>query len=796
MRKLTHMLLAGTLILACSSCGVETTANYQVIPLPQEVALSQESSFNLNDGTIIAYPENNELLKRNAEFLAEYISQSTGHTLQTEALAPGSEAPKGAITLGLDPAIGNREGYVLTVKADRVTLNGQTENGVFYGIQTLRKSIPAETKATSILLPAGSIQDEPRFSYRGMHLDVGRHFFPIEFVKKYIDLLALHNMNTFHWHLTEDQGWRIEIKKYPKLTEIGAWRDRTVIGRNTEEYDNTRYGGFYTQEQAKEIVKYAGERYITVIPEVDLPGHMLAALAAYPDMGCTGGPYEVSPDWGIFEDVLCIGNENTMQFLEDVMAEITEIFPSRFVHIGGDEAPRSRWAKCPKCQARIQAEGLKADKRHTAEDRLQSYCMTRIEKFLNSKGRQIIGWDEILEGDVAPNATVMSWRGTSGGIKAARLGHDVIMTPNVYCYFDYFQTADTKDEPLGIGGYVPVEKVYSLDPTASLTDEQAKHILGAQANLWTEYIATTEHVEYMVLPRMAALAEVQWTQPEKKDYADFTRRLPRLMELYQRDGMNYAKHIFDIQAEFTTTQEETEEGNGAVVATLHTIDNAPVYYTLDGTEPTTASQRYNGTGIAIRQSADLRAVAIRPEGRSKVIARSIDFNKATFRPIELTGTQPAPKYAFKGAATLVDGMSGNDNYATGDWIGFIDGDVTAVIDLGSPTGNATAGNTAGLPEIKRVATHAVVDMSAWIAGCTGLTVSVSDDNKSFREVASKDFPAETDSRKKAVESYGITFEPVKARYVKVLIKRTPALPKGHPGEGRIPFLFIDEIVVE
>lgn len=500
MRKLTHMLLAGTLILACSSCGVETTANYQVIPLPQEVALSQESPFNLNDGTIIAYPEHNELLKRNAEFLAEYISQSTGHTLQTEALAPGSEAPKGAITLGLDPAIGNREGYVLTVKADRVTLNGQTENGVFYGIQTLRKSIPAETKATSILLPAGSIQDEPRFSYRGMHLDVGRHFFPIEFVKKYIDLLALHNMNTFHWHLTEDQGWRIEIKKYPKLTEIGAWRDRTVIGRNTEEYDNTRYGGFYTQEQAKEIVKYAGERYITVIPEVDLPGHMLAALAAYPEMGCTGGPYEVCPRWGVFEDVLCIGNEKSMQFLEDVMAEIIDIFPSKYIHIGGDEAPRTRWEKCPKCQARIRTEKLKADKNHTAEDRLQSYCMTRIEKLLNSKGRQIIGWDEILEGDVAPNATVMSWRGSAGGIKAAQLGHDVIMTPNDYCYFDYYQSEDTRHEPFAIGGFVPLEKVYSLNPTASLTEEQAKHILGTQANLWTEYIPTSEQVEYMVLP--------------------------------------------------------------------------------------------------------------------------------------------------------------------------------------------------------------------------------------------------------------------------------------------------------
>ena len=293
-------------------------------------------------------------------------------------------------------------------------------------------------------------------------VDVGRHYFPVSYLKQIIDMLALHNINYFHWHLTEDQGWRIEIKKYPKVTEIGAWRDRTVIGRNTEEYDNTQYGGFYTQEQAKEIVKYAGERYITVIPEVDLPGHMLAALAAYPEMGCTGGPYEVCPRWGVFEDVLCIGNEKSMQFLEDVMAEIIDIFPSKYIHIGGDEAPRTRWEKCPKCQARIRTEKLKADKTHTAEDRLQSYCMTRIEKLLNSKGRQIIGWDEILEGDVAPNATVMSWRGSAGGIKAAQLGHDVIMTPNDYCYFDYYQSEDTRHEPFAIGGFVPLEKVYSL----------------------------------------------------------------------------------------------------------------------------------------------------------------------------------------------------------------------------------------------------------------------------------------------------------------------------------------------
>lgn len=581
--KLNHVLLAGVVALACSSCQTEKKADYQVIPLPQEVVLTQEKPFLLNKNVSITYPEGNLLLKRNAEFLSGYIRQATGYTPPVKGLKDG-ETAKHAINLGLDADIANKEGYVLTTTSEGIQINGQTENGVFYGCQTLRKSIPAEAQGVDILLPAGSIKDEPRFTYRGMHLDVCRHFFPLEFIKEYIDLLALHNMNTFHWHLTDDQGWRIEIKKYPKLTEVGSKRNCTVVGKaRSGKYDNIPYGGFYTQEQAKEIVKYAQERYITVIPEVDLPGHMLAALAAYPDMGCTGGPYKVSPDWGIFEDVLCIGNEQSMQFLEDVMAEITEIFPSKLVHIGGDEAPRTRWAKCPKCQARIKAEGLKTDKQHTAEDRLQSYCMTRIEKFLNSKGRQIIGWDEILEGDVAPNATVMSWRGTSGGIKAAQMGHDVIMTPNLYCYFDYLQTADSKDEPLGIGGYVPVEKVYSLDPTAALTEEQAKHILGAQANLWTEYIATTEHAEYMILPRMAALAEVQWTQPEKKDYADFTQRLPRLIKFYQRDSMNYAKHIFDIQAEYTTTQEEDGSGSGAIVATLRTIDNAPIYYTLDGT---------------------------------------------------------------------------------------------------------------------------------------------------------------------------------------------------------------------
>ena len=777
MRKLNHALLAGALALACASCTAEKEANYQVIPLPQEVSLTQENPFKLNENVLIAYPENNALLQRNAEFLSEYIQQATNYAPKTKAIAAGEQV-KNAIVLGLDPSIANKEGYVLTTTPEGINLNGQTENGVFYGIQTLRKSIPAEAKEATILIPAGEIKDEPRFSYRGMHLDVGRHFFPKEFIKKYIDLLALHNMNTFHWHLTDDQGWRIEIKKYPKLTEIGSQRSRTVIGRNTQEYDNTPYGGFFTQEEAKEIVKYAQERYITVIPEVDLPGHMLAALAAYPEMGCTGGPYEVCPRWGIFEDVLCIGNVQTMQFLEDVMSEIIEIFPSKYVHIGGDEAPRTRWEKCPKCQARIKTEGLKADKNHTAEDRLQSYCMTRIEEFLNSKGRQIIGWDEILEGDVAPNATVMSWRGMEGGIKAAQLGHDVIMTPTSFCYFDYYQTADTKDEPLGIGGYVPIEKVYSLETVpAVLTEEQSKHILGAQANLWTEYIHSSEHVEYMVLPRMAALAEVQWTQPEKKDFKDFTKRLARLMKFYQRDGFNYAKHVFDLKVDFTP-----DVTKKAVVVTLSTIDDAPIYYTLDGTEPTTASLKYTEP-VSITETADFQAVVIRPEGKSKVVNKKISFNKATYCPIELT-FQPSEKYKFGGAITLVDGMKGNDSYATGAWLGFVGGNVEAIIDLGQES------------EIKQVATNAIVDMSAWIMGSTGLVVSISDDNKEFREVAAKDIPAETNIDKKGVENYEITFDPVKARYVKVVIKRSPALPKGHAGEGKAAYMFIDEIEVD
>ena len=535
--SLAGLSVAGLMLVSCSTQVKE--ANYQVIPLPQEISVMEQAApFILSDGTKIMYPEGNERMQKNAEFLASYIKDLTGKSLSVQAGTEGK-----GILLQLGGSSENPEGYQLKVTDANVVISGPTEAGVFYGIQTLRKSIPV-VQGMDIALPAVEISDYPRFSYRGAHLDVSRHFFPVDSVKRFIDMLALHNINRFHWHISDDQGWRIEIKKYPRLTEIGSIRKETGIGASRTEFDGKPYGGFYTQDEIREIVKYAQERYVTVIPEIDLPGHMLAALAAYPELGCTGGPYEVACHWGVFPDVLCLGNEKTYEFLEGVLSEVIELFPSKYIHIGGDEAPRTRWEMCPKCQGLAKKEGLRTDRKHSTEDRLQSYCMKRIERYLNERGRQIIGWDEILEGDVAPNATVMSWRGIRGGIKAAKLKHDVIMTPNDYMYFDYYQSDDKAQEPLAMGSGVTVEKVYGFEPVATeLEKEEKKYILGVQANVWTEYIATPEHVEYMMVPRIAALAEVQWMMPEEKDYQEFLKRLSSLVGFYKRESVNYAKHV-------------------------------------------------------------------------------------------------------------------------------------------------------------------------------------------------------------------------------------------------------------
>ena len=540
--NLKSIALAMTIGLLFAQCTPAPTAqaNYEVIPMPQSITLSNsDNQFVLHSGTLISYTSGNEDMARNAQFLQTYLADQLGYTLRIE---PGIASE--GIVLKLNEGQAS-EGYTITVDADRVLVEATSPAGIFYGIQTIRKAVPVEMGAV-VGFPAGVITDAPRFAYRGAHLDVCRHFFSVDSVKTYIDMLVLHNMNKFHWHLTEDQGWRMEIKQFPKLTEIGSVRNGTMIRKDWNSNDSIQYGGFYTQDECREIVKYAADRYITVIPEIDMPGHMVAAVTAYPELGCTGGPYEVRTIWGVSEELLCAGNEKVYDFVDKVLDEVMDVFPSKDIHIGGDECPKTEWEKCPKCQSKIKALGLKKDDRFTAEQKLQAYFTKHVDEYLTKHGRNAIGWDEILEGGVSENATVMSWRGESGGIEAARLKHRVIMTPNTYCYFDYYQSKDCDNEPFAIGGFLPIKHVYDYEPLpANLTPEEQSYIWGVQCNVWTEYIPTFSHVQYMMLPRGAALSEVQWSLPEAKDYEKFrNERLPRLIKIYELYGYNYSRRIY------------------------------------------------------------------------------------------------------------------------------------------------------------------------------------------------------------------------------------------------------------
>lgn len=521
-----------------------TPADYrQVVPLPQSVTTVKGAPFVLNAGTTISYTPAHADMARNAAFLAQYVDDMTHLRL---AVAEG-KGTKGDIRLVLNPKLKGTasERYQVTVGAKGIVVTGATPAGVFYGIQTLRKALPVLDAADEVTLPAAVITDAPRFGYRGMHLDCSRHFFPVAFVKQYIDMLALHNMNRFHWHISDDQGWRFVVEQCPRLIEVGAWRDGTVLGRNSEVQDDIRYGGYYTDDEIRDIIRYAADRYITIIPEVDMPGHMMAALAAYPELGCTGGPYETGRYWGVYPDILCAGNAKTYDFVQTVLDKVCQLFPSEYIHIGGDESPRVRWEHCPKCQAVIAREGLVAKGGESKEAMLQGYFTRRVQHYLESKGRKIIGWDELLGCDVDTTATIMSWRGEEPGAKGATLGHDVIMSPQSHLYFDHYQSKQVNTEPPGIGGFSDVEKVYSLEPVAhTLTPVAKAHIIGVQANLWTEYIGSTNHAEYMVLPRMGALAEVQWLQPEAKDFEAFKLRLDHLRRIYERYGWHYAHHLW------------------------------------------------------------------------------------------------------------------------------------------------------------------------------------------------------------------------------------------------------------
>ena len=536
--------------------SVPVRAQYAVLPLPQSIVEQKGEPFILEEGVQILAPVE---LQREAQFLQQYIKEVADLDLAIADQGDRSLIRKKSrvkqsvplIRLSVSTKVNNPEGYILTVTSKGIIIEGGSSAGVFYGIQTLRKSLESKEEGGKWNKPPVIIEDQPRFSWRGMHLDCSRHFFPVSFVKKFIDLLALHNMNTFHWHLTDDQGWRLEIKSWPRLIEVGSKRSGTIIGTNSDLDDYVPYGGYYTQAEAREIVAYAAERHITVIPEIDMPGHMLAALASYPELGCTGGPYQVGHYWGVYKDVLCVSNPKVYQFVEDVLTEVMYIFPSEVIHIGGDETPTDKWQACPKCQALAKtfpgatdAQSGEFEPLTSKLSPLQAHFTKRVFEFLTSKGRRALGWDEILDGS-PQDAMIMSWRGTEPGAKAAATGHDVVMSPTTHCYFDYQQVEDVLFEPSRCGGFIPIEKVYSLDPAPdSVSVEARSHILGVQANLWTEYITSGEMLEYQALPRMSALAEVQWTQPSRKDFDDFRVRLSRFTGLLDRYGYRYCKHLW------------------------------------------------------------------------------------------------------------------------------------------------------------------------------------------------------------------------------------------------------------
>ena len=752
----------------------KTTANYRVVPLPQEISNTSAGAFALNAQTRIAYPKGNAALQKDAELLAQYLFEATKvrPTLTTNAQG------RNLIVLSATLKNNNKEAYRLDVSKDRISINGASAAGTFYGIQTLRKAIP-QTGAQKLFFPSVTINDQPRFGYRGAMLDVARHFFSFEDVKTFIDILALHNINRFHWHLTDDQGWRIEIKKYPRLTEVSSMRPETMVGHDASKFDGKPHGGFYTQEQARAIVKYAADRHIMVVPEIDMPGHMVAALAAYPELGCTGGPYKVRTTWGVAEDVLCAGNERTLKFAKEVLSEVMNIFPGEYLYIGGDECPKSSWEKCSRCQALIKEKGLATDEKHTAEERLQSYFMSDIANFITAHGRKVGGWDEILEGGIAPNATVLSWRGMEGGIEAARLGHDAIMCPVSHLYLDYYQTADRESEPTAFNGFIPIERTYDFNPVSpQLTANEAKHIIGVQANVWTEYMKTFKQVEYMTLPRLAAASEVQWTMPEKKNFDDFANRMPQLLNVYNLNKYNYGRHLFNVNIDVTAADKP-----GSINITLTARKGATIYYTLDGSKPTTKSNRYTQT-FTVNKSCKLRTIAVYPSFTSGENTEDLLISKATMANVKYN-VEPNNKYPGLSPRELTNGLQGNVIFNSGRWVGYEGKDLDLTIDLGE------------VKPIRLISVRTLVSPSQWIMPHRGIWMWVSTDGKNFEDIY--DLPAEPMPANKPdyIDTDNVLLPmPKDARYVRIKMLSEKSMPAWHPNAGKTAWLFVDEITVE
>ena len=674
MKRILFLFICPLLAVACNK---RVVADYNVIPQVQNLSVKDGDVYVFDSSRKLVY--DNQDSRRSLELFAQDLEELVG--IRPSVAEGTSDDAKGNVyfTLGLQD--GKKEAYSINVSSDGILVRAVSPEGIYRATRTLLKSVGTE-KASSVEFPSAEVSDWPRFGYRGLMLDVSRHFSDVEMVKRTIDMLALHQLNIFHWHLTDDQGWRIEIKSHPELTEVGAWRDDTVVGRylGGTDYptDGKRHGGFYTQEQIREIVAYAKERYIEIIPEIDLPGHTSAVLAAYPQLGCEDKEYKVANRWGVIRDVLCAGNPASLDLFKDIMDEVCDLFPGKYIHLGGDECVKDRWKACPKCQKKIRELGLKDVGRYSKEDYLQSWFMGEVASYVQSKGKRVIGWDEILEGVPMDDSVIMSWRGTEGGITAARMGHDVVMTPTSDMYFDQSQTLASQLEEIPVGGFINVMKVYSYEPLpASLTPEQQKHILGCQANVWCEYMPEERIRQYQILPRLAALSEVQWTMPERKNYKDFLKRLPKMLSIYDHYGYNYAKHIFDVACSYSVNVEK-----GSLEVSLSTLGNDPIYYTLDGTSPQTKkAMLYDDTPIVISSPSELKVSVLRNGKFTKEETLfKLDCNKATFKKVNISTTLNIMQ-AHLPHEILTDGIIGSlrcDDYR---WMSCT-GRMSLILDLG------------------------------------------------------------------------------------------------------------------
>lgn len=770
MKRILFLFICPLLAVACNK---RVVADYNVIPQVQNLSVKDGDVYVFDSSRKLVY--DNQDSRRSLELFAQDLEELVG--IRPSVAEGTSDDAKGNVyfTLGLQD--GRKEAYSINVSSDGILVRAVAPEGIYRATRTLLKSVGTEKKS-SVEFPSAEVSDWPRFGYRGLMLDVSRHFSDVEMVKRTIDMLALHQLNIFHWHLTDDQGWRIEIKSHPELTEVGAWRDDTVVGRylGGTDYptDGKRHGGFYTQEQIREIVAYAKERYIEIIPEIDLPGHTSAVLAAYPQLGCEDKEYKVANRWGVIRDVLCAGNPASLDLFKDIMDEVCELFPGKYIHLGGDECVKDRWKACPKCQKKIRELGLKDGSRYSKEDYLQSWFMGEVASYVQSKGKRVIGWDEILEGVPMDDSVIMSWRGTEGGITAARMGHDVVMTPTSDMYFDQSQTLASQLEEIPVGGFINVMKVYSYEPLpASLTPEQQKHILGCQANVWCEYMPEERIRQYQILPRLAALSEVQWTMPERKNYKDFLKRLPKMLSIYDHYGYNYAKHIFDVACSYSVNVEK-----GSLEVSLSTLGNDPIYYTLDGTSPQTKkAMLYDDTPIVISSPSELKVSVLRNGKFTKEETLfKLDCNKATFKKVNISTTLNIMQ-AHLPHEILTDGIIGSlrcDDYR---WMSCT-GRMSLILDLGKSE------------SFSRIGWVALNSKSENILVPQNVKIQISEDGKQYCTI----LDIEKNHEIKAEQSVERISEEVgaqTARYIKMDFDSYKYLDKTSPS-----WVFLSELIVE